>query len=298
VAVYSIVDLEKITGVKAHTIRTWEQRYGLINPKRTQTNIRYYLDEDLRQLINISILNKNGHKISRIASMAPGEIEQAAASLSSPGITREGQFDALTLSMMEMDEIKFDNLVNTHIQQLGFERTMLELIYPFLNKLGVIWLTGTVSPAQENFISALIRQKIIAAIDRLGPGESAQMEKILLYLPEGERQELSLLFIHYLLLARHFRVINLGQDISPSDLSTACSLVQPAYVCTVISTAFETQSIQQYVDKLQRQQLPCPVFLLGYPVQGFEFRTNNQVQFVQDLDQLVQLVEGKLEEVG
>ena len=109
-AVYSIVDLEKLTGVKAHTIRIWEQRYGVISPKRTQSNIRYYQEDDLKQLLNISILNKNGHKISRIAQMDPEEITETAAVLSSVDGSFAVHLDALTIAMIEMDEIKFDKI--------------------------------------------------------------------------------------------------------------------------------------------------------------------------------------------
>ena len=164
-AVYSIKDLEKLCGIKAHTIRIWEQRYGLIKPKRTKTNIRYYMDADLKLLLNIALLNRNGTKISKIASMSEMEIAEKVATISEIDFEGGAQLDALTLSMIEMDEVKFDRILTTNIRQLGFEKTMLEVIYPFLDKLSLLWLTGSINPAQENFISNLIRQKIIVAID-------------------------------------------------------------------------------------------------------------------------------------
>ena len=165
-AVYSIKDLEKLSGIKAHTIRVWEQRYGLLEPKRTKTNIRYYQDEDLRFLLNVALLNKNGLKISKIAELEKEEVAEKVAAISEINFEYGTQLDALTLSMIEMDEYKFDRIINTNIDQLGFERTMLEIIYPFLDKLSVLWLTGSINPVQESFITYLIRQKIIAAIDR------------------------------------------------------------------------------------------------------------------------------------
>jgi DNA-binding transcriptional MerR regulator len=166
VAVYSIRDLEKLSGIKAHTIRIWEQRYGIIEPQRTKTNIRYYQDEDLKFLLNIALLNKNGIKISKIAKMTKGEVAEKVAAISEINFEYGTQLDALTISMIEMDEFKFDRIVSTNIQQLGFERTMLEIIYPFLDKLSLLWLTGSINPVQENFMSYLIRQKIIVAIDK------------------------------------------------------------------------------------------------------------------------------------
>lgn len=158
-AVYSISDLEKLSGIKAHTIRVWEQRYSIIEPKRTKTNIRYYQDADLKFLLNIALLNKNGIKISKIAKMSKGEIAEKVAAISEINFEYGTQLDALTISMIEMDESKFDRIVSTNIQQSGFEHTMLEIIYPFLEKLSVLWLTGSINPVQENFMSYLIRQK-------------------------------------------------------------------------------------------------------------------------------------------
>ena len=166
-AIYSIKDLEKLTGIKAHTIRIWEQRYQIVMPKRTRTNIRYYDDNDLKYLLNVALLNKNGTKISKIAKMGEQEIAVKVAELSEVSFENTTQLDALTISMIEMDEYKFDKIISTNIDQLGFEKTMIEIINPFLEKLSVLWLTGSINPAQEHFISCLIRQKIIVAIDKV-----------------------------------------------------------------------------------------------------------------------------------
>ena len=198
-AIYSIKDLEKLCGIKAHTIRIWEQRYSIVTPKRTKTNIRYYQDADLKLLLNVALLNKNGFKISKIAKMSKEEIADKVAAISEINFEYNTQLDALTISMIEMDEYKFDRIISTNIQQIGFERTVLEIIYPFLDKLSVLWLTGSVNPIQENFMSYLIRQKIIAAIDNEPFSSGKNVKKFMIYLPEGENQELSLLLMHYLL---------------------------------------------------------------------------------------------------
>ena len=135
---YSIKDLEKYTGVKAHTIRIWEQRYNLLEPHRTETNIRYYDDNDLKTLLNIALLNKNGYKISKIAKMSVDEIVHKVADISEVNFENATQLDALTISMIEMDEYKFDRIISTNIEQIGFERTMLEIINPFLEKLSLL----------------------------------------------------------------------------------------------------------------------------------------------------------------
>ena len=265
-AVYSISDLEKLSGIKAHTIRVWEQRYNIIQPKRTKTNIRYYQDEDLKLLLNIALLNKNGIKISKIAKMTKVEIAEKVSAISEINFEYGTQLDALTISMIEMDEFKFDRIISTNIQQLGFERTMLEIIYPFLDKLSVLWLTGSINPVQENFMSYLIRQKIIVAINNLPLPLGKHTRKFIIYLPEGERQELSLLFMHYLLKSRKNHVIYLGQEISLTDLIDAYKIQQPDYLFTMITETFAKESVQDYIDKLASTFPECRILLSGYQV--------------------------------
>ncbi|MCB0576627.1 MAG: MerR family transcriptional regulator, partial [Saprospiraceae bacterium] len=233
-AIYSIRDLEKLTGIKAHTIRIWEQRYGLVVPARTETNIRYYTDENLRLLFNIALLNRNGYKISKLAQMSDNEIAERVADIAENNGSQNAQIDALTLAMIDLDEATFDRIFSTYTWENGFERTMVELVYPFLDKLNVLWLTNSVSPAHEKFIGHLIRRKLMAAIDK----ESAEVPRdaatFVLYLPDDESQELTLLFMYYLLRSRHKRVIYLGHRVSLSDLEDACQPLRPDYVFTII----------------------------------------------------------------
>ncbi len=248
-AVYSIKDLEKLTGIKAHTIRIWESRYELLQPKRTDTNIRYYLDDDLRFLLNVALLKKNGHKISEIASMDKMQISSKVKKLSEANFERDTQLDTLTIAMIEMDEYKFDRIITMNINQMGFEKTMLNVIHPFLDKLNVLWLTGSVHPIQENFTSYIIRQKLIVAIDQL-PLPPEQSKTFMIYIPEGEMQELSILFIHFLFKSRGFKVIYLGQNVSTSDLHTALSIQKPDFVFSMINRPFKKISVQEYMKQL------------------------------------------------
>lgn len=290
-AVYSIRDLEKLSGIKAHTIRIWEQRYGVIAPKRTKTNIRYYQDDDLKFLLNVSLLNKNGIKISKIAKMSRQAVAEKVASIAEINFENSTQLDALTLSMIEMDEQKFDRIVSMNIQQLGFERTMLEVIYPFLDKLGVLWLTGSINPVQENFISYLIRQKIIVAIDQEPIPQGKQVKKFIIYLPEGEKQELTLLFMHYILKSRRNQVLYLGQDISVADLRDACKVHKPDFIFTMISETFAKEPVQKYVDKLAETFPECQVLLSGYQVVAQKVIAPQNVRVLRSLDHTLEFLE-------
>lgn len=294
-AVYSIKDLEKLSGVKAHTIRIWEQRYGIIHPKRTNTNIRYYQDEDLKQLLNIALLNKNGIKISKIARMGKREIAEKVAAISEINFEYGTQLDALTISMIEMDEYKFDRIVSTNIDQLGFERTMLEIIYPFLDKLSVLWLTGSINPVQEHFMSYLIRQKIIAAIDKEPLVSGKGCKKFLIYLPEGEKQELSLLFMHYLLKSRKNYTVYLGQDISIADLKDACNIHRPDFIFTMITETFAKEPVQKYVDKLAATFPDSRILLSGYQIVAQQVNPPANVVILKSLEQTLAFLEEEKE---
>ena len=285
VAVYSIKDLEKLSGIKAHTLRMWEQRYGIVNPKRTKTNIRYYLDDDLKFILNVALLNKNGLKISKISKMTKHEIAEKVAAISEINFEFGTQLDALTISMIEMDEYKFDRIISTNIQQLGFEKTMLEVVYPFLDKLSLLWLTGSINPVQENFISFLIRQKLIVAIDQepLPNGDSAR--KFLLYLPEGERQELSLLFMHYLLKVRGFQVAYIGQDIAINDIKDAHAIIKPDFIFTMITEAFARDSLQVYINRLAAEFPGTKLLFSGYQVVAQQVVESDNVVILKSLPQ-------------
>lgn len=289
--VYSIRDLEKLSGIKAHTIRIWEQRYGVIAPKRTKTNIRYYQDDDLKFLLNVALLNKNGIKISKIALMTRQAVAEKVAAISEINFEYSTQLDALTISMIEMDEQKFDRIISTNIHQLGFERTMLEVIYPFLDKLGVLWLTGSINPVQENFISYLIRQKIIVAINNEPIPQGNHVKKFIIYLPEGEKQELSLLFMHYILKSRRNQVLYLGQDISLSDLRDACKVHKPDFIFTMISETFSKEPVQRYVDKLSETFPDVQILLSGYQVVAQKVSASHNVRVLRSLDHTLEFLE-------
>lgn len=293
VAVYSIKDLEKLSGIKAHTIRIWEQRYNILEPQRTKTNIRYYQDEDLKLLLNIALLNKNGFKISKIAKMKDQELAREVAAISEIDFRGGADLDALTLSMIEMDENKFDRIVTNNIDQIGFEPTMMEVIYPFLDKLSILWLTGSITPVQENFVSYLIRQKIISAIDAIPLSTDSDTERFILYLPEGERQELSLLFMYYLLKARGKNVLYLGQETSLIDLEDAHRVRPANFIFTMITETFTKEPVQHYVDRLAERFPDTRILLSGYQMVVQPVDAPPHVEILRSLEQALNIVENK-----
>ncbi len=290
-AVYSINDLEKLSGIKAHTLRVWEQRYSIIQPKRTGSNIRYYDDSDLKHLLNIALLNKNGHKISKICTMSEAEIAQKVSSLSYLQLDDSIQIDALTISLLEMDEFKFNKIINANIKQIGFERTILEIIYPFLNKLGMMWLTGSINILQEYFISNVIKQKMIVAIENEPIVECACGKKFLLYLPENETQELSLLFMNYLLRKRGFRVYYFGSQVHLSELADIKSFHNPDFIFTLLADSFSENDAQKYINHLSTIFSSSKILLTGYQVANTGLSLPENVISLHSLEEVLQHVE-------
>lgn len=237
--VYSISDLEKLSGVKAHTIRIWEKRYDIITPRRTSTNVRYYLDEDLRRVINIAFLNKHGVKISKIASMSDQMIAQKVGEIADIDESFQGTLDTLTLSLIELDESKFRKLLDKNIADKGFERTMLDMIYPLLDKLSIMWITGSIKTVHERFVTHMIKRKCVGEIEKFFP---TRREIFLIFLPEGEVNDLSLLFLHFLLAKRGFRVIHAGSDMDLTAVAEVLDIVQPHFVYTIINNVMLEQN--------------------------------------------------------
>ena len=224
-AVYSIKELENLSGIKAHTIRIWEKRYNLIEPHRTTTNIRYYTDQELKKILNVALLNRHGIKISNIAKLTDRELKEEILRVSNSNPTVENIIDTLIIAMIDMDEIKFSTILLKTVSKYGFTDAMLKVIYPFLDKVGILWMAGDVNPAQEHFVSNLIRQKIITAIDGISQSYNPDAKKFLLFLPEGEWHEIGLIFSLYLIKEAGHEVIYLGQSVPYSDiLATGATL--------------------------------------------------------------------------
>lgn len=245
---YNINDLEKLTGIKAHTIRIWEKRYNLLVPKRTDTNIRYYNASDLKKLLNISILKKNGLKISRISEFKESEINEKVIELTTRNSDVEDQVQALIMAMFHLNQQKFEKLLTVSYINRGFENTYTDIITPFLTKVGFLWQTRTISPVQEHFATNIIRQKIIVAIDGLLASHNEKSKNFVLFLPEGEQHEISLLFAYYFLKKNNHRVTYLGASIPFSNIDELNKFHAIDFLITSFTSAYSLNNIAEYID--------------------------------------------------
>jgi len=248
---YSIKDIERISGIKAHTLRIWEKRYGIIEPKRTETNIRFYTNEELKKILNISILNNYGIKISKIVGLSGEELHRKVIEISTEEVEESLQIESLVIAMVEVDESRFEKILANCTLRLGFEQTVLNIIYPFFKKVGILWQAGAINPAQEHFISNLIRQKLIVAIDSQGMMVKEGAKRFLLFLPEGELHELGLLFYSYLIQKAGHKVIYLGQSVPLADVAK----VNDYNPADFIITATMSMSAGEVLNKLLQNVL-------------------------------------------
>ena len=288
--VYSINDLEKLSGIKAHTLRIWEKRYGLLNPKRTETNIRYYLDKDLQHLLNVAYLNKRGIKISKIAKMAVDEIKRKVAEYSNVDVAFEEQLDALTLAMFDFDEYNFDKILTHNIEQVGLKETMLTVIYPLLDKITMMWISGSVKKVHESFIIEIIRKKTILAIDAIPKDKSALSKKYLIYLPKEENQELTLLFIEYLLKTSGYRVLNLGLNIDKNQICDAIQEYKPDYIMSVFNESFMSSSLENYINELLSQDKSTKFIATGFVPIKQRLKPSSRCLIKNSLDEVMSFI--------
>lgn len=207
--VYSISDLAELTGLKTHTLRVWEKRYGLLKPQRTDSNIRYYQDSDLKVLMLVLNLYNHGVRISRIAEMTPEEMEAESLLVS---IGKEDEEDRLLRSLVELDISTVDTILDQYIRNKGFEVTLMNLILPVLEKMELMWLSGTIEEAHEACFRELIKRKTIRELDAVP--HNCKGPRVIMFLPSGNQQELSHLFMHYFLRKQGLCITDMGCNIS------------------------------------------------------------------------------------
>jgi len=261
-AVYKIKDLEQLTGIKAHTIRVWEKRYGILNPERTDTQIRTYSDKELVSILNVALLNKSGLKISRIAEMSEKEVNQKVADLRGNYVV-ETSYEQLVMSLVELDENLFKSTLSNLIEDFGLEVTFTNHLIPFLDKIGIMWLVGSINAAQEHFMSNLIRQLIITEIDKIEV-PALKEKPIMLFLPEHEWHEISLLFYQFVLRKMGKSTFYLGQSL-PYDAVVECvEKIQPACLVTSWLTSVDGAFVKKYFQRLHNDTNGLKVFAGGY----------------------------------
>lgn len=264
---YQINDIEQLTGIKAHTIRIWEKRYNLIAPFRTSTNIRYYDDDQVRRLLNISTLINAGQKISRIASLSDEELSTQVRALQlseSPTLAQASYITSLSSAMITFNEEEFEALLTDVINRYGTHDAMISIIYPFLVKVGVMWSTSEAIPAQEHFASCLIRNRLISETAALPPARRRD-KKFLLFLPPDEWHELGLLLTHFLVKSAGYHCIYLGASVPFGNVVETFKATQPTHLVSFYFAPKKKINLPQEFAKLSQNIGNASLTVCGKP---------------------------------
>jgi len=287
-AEYKIKDLETLTGVKSHTIRIWEKRYGFVNPDRTHTQIRTYSDQELTMLLNVALLNKNGMKISHIAQLNHEEITNKVWEIKSKPNDQVGT-EKLIIALVEMDEELFHQTLNDLVSSVGLVDTFILHLVPFLDRIGIMWLVGSINPAQEHFISNLIRSRVIAETDKLAI-PSKEKAPVMLFLPEHEWHEISLLFYQFILRSSGINTVYLGQSLPYDSLLECVEKLKPSVVLTSWLTAVDEKFLMSYFKNLKRELNGIPVYAGGYQISKHSEGLKDLIHEVKDVKMLTHLL--------
>jgi DNA-binding transcriptional MerR regulator len=266
---YTIKDLETISGIKAHTIRIWEQRYHFLQPKRTETNIRTYSGEELKTILNVSLLNKYGFKISHIDKMSTDQIEEKILSLNQMEAQRERIVNGLIKEMISLNMANFEKLLDLNIAQKGIDRTITEVIFNFLERVGILWVTNHINPAQEHLATNILRQKIIVGIEKL-PSLLQYTKRVVLFMPEGEHHEIGLLYVHFLLKQRGIFVDYLGTNVPTVDLKYLTEVKKVDYLYCHLTSPAKNFKVNKFFEGLQDISINIPIILSGQLIQIYK----------------------------
>ena len=283
---YTIKDLEKISGIKAHTIRIWEQRYNFLQPQRTETNIRSYSADELKVILNVSLLNKYGFKISHIDKMSSEQMEDKIMSLSQLDAQKERVVNALIKEMVSLNMVAFERQLDLYIGQKGIEKAINEIIFPYLERVGILWVTNHINPAQEHLATNIVRQKIILGIERLTP-LLTYTKRIVLFLPEGEYHELGLLYVHFLLKQKGIYVDYLGTNVPIVDLKYLTEFKKVDYLYCHITMPSRNFKFDKFFTNLSTINQQIPIILSGLMIQEYKGKISPNIHLKRSLSETI-----------
>jgi len=283
---FTIKDLENLSGIKAHTIRIWEQRYSFLKPQRTDTNIRYYSSEELKTILNISLLNRYGYKISHIDRMSDEEIRSKIVKLSQSEAQQERIVNELIQTMVDLEIEKLELVLDNYIAGYGIEKTITQIIFPFMERIGILWVTNRINPAQEHLVTNIIRQKLIAGIERVD-SVIQTTRSILLFLPENEHHELGLLFMYYLLKVRGIQVLYIGANVPLKDVAYVANLKKPQFLYTHLTSVASNFNMERFLNRLHTSVPQIPFLITGNITNTYKKKLPPNVHFKRSLAEIM-----------
>lgn len=288
---FTIKDLENLSGIKAHTIRIWEQRYQFLKPSRTGTNIRYYSNDELKKVLNIALLNKYGFKISHIDKMEEAEVKAKILSLTQLQAQQERIINELIQCMVDIEIERLEDIIDNYIDLRGIERTIIQIIFPFMERIGILWVTNHIIPAQEHLISNIIRQKLIVGIQSVSTPLKVN-KTILLFLPESEFHELGMLFMCYLLKSRGISTIYLGANVPLDDVEYVVKLKKPHFLYTHLTSVGNNFNFEKFINSITKKCNGTEIIISGVLTHSYEKTLPSQINFKKSFIEVMEFVAG------
>ncbi|KVV15342.1 transcriptional regulator MirA [Flavobacterium sp. TAB 87] len=290
-SVFSIKDLENLSGIKAHTIRIWEKRYNILEPMRTDTNIRLYDIASLQKLLNITLLHEYGYKISKIATYAPENIPILVREIISNKNAKNHAISAFKMAMMNFDQELFFNTFNWLIAEKTFKEVFNEVFIPLLNELGLLWQSHTITPAHEHFISYLIKQKLLINTEKLQVLPPRNTSKVfVLSLPLNEIHELGLMYLQYEVLLLGYKSIYLGESMPIENLKDLRKHFESIVFISYMTVQPDPNIVNEYVQQMSDELLgnTNEIWLIGKMTAHLEIKNlNSRITAFKSIDDLV-----------
>lgn len=283
---FTISDIENLSGIKAHTLRIWEQRYKILRPQRRESKHRFYSNDDLKQILQIAQLNKAGYKISKIARLSVEQLRDMASEKGLVVSLHENFINQLYHASRDFDEERFNKIFHAIYMHIGFERTVLHVFYPLLQRIGLYWMTDQTRPVQEHFASHMVIKKMMVAIHSLEAPPSGEVT--VLFNPEGENHEIPLLFTQYLLKKNGKRSRYFGASVSLDAIEEYSRLQKVDKLHLHVITNFSNRTMDEMVEEILKRFTAQRIIVSGPQVQHINIR-DHRLQLINSMDQLLGL---------
>jgi MerR family transcriptional regulator, light-induced transcriptional regulator len=289
---FSIKDLENLSGVKAHTIRIWEKRYNLLEPERSDSNIRTYNLQNLRKILNIAVLNKSGVKISKIADISEEELNHKVKDITLENKENSVAVNNFKIAMLNFDQSLFEETYNKLLACNSFRDVFLKEFLILLTDIGNLWTTNTISPAHERFISTLIKQKILINIERVQNVNPRDDMTYILYLPMNEIHDIGVLYVHFELMLKGYKSVFLGPSVPLENLYELQHVFENITYISYFTVEPVVDRVYDYLNEMNNNILSKrnePMHILGNNTKGLD--KNKMPNNVKVHDSIIDLID-------
>jgi len=202
---------------------------------------------------------------------------------------QEIEINKLIKFMVAIDNISFESHIDKQIARFGIEKTLTQLLFPFLSRIGILWQTGHINPAQEHLITNITRQKLLVGIDKIAP-VFTRKKTFILFLPEREFHEIGLLFAYYLLKKHGVEVCYLGTNVPINDVSFVADIKKTDYLYLHLTVPPQTYTTEKFLRMLSANFSKRKIIISGYMTIKYHKPLPKNIQFIKSPTDLVSFI--------